>query len=428
MKKNKSLTICLILLSVCLIICVVLLCLLSRGNKESAENFESKDLTYGITANPVDTKSVELNGSQAVKITDFAVNLFRECAKSDDNVLISPVSVLYALAMTANGARNETLLQMENVLGGPTDDLNPYLNAYMKALPQSSYYKLNIANAVWFTEADRFTVNTDFLQTNADYYGAGIFQAPFDKSTLRDINNWVKEKTDNMIKDDILDDIPQEAVMYVVNALTFDAEWQKIYMDAQVRDDVFTTEDGKKQHAEFMYSAENVYLEDEKVTGFIKDYKNLKYSFVALLPKEGITVQDYIESMSGERLHALLSEPQYYSVDAAMPKFESDYDVEMRRILTDMGMADAFDVAKADFSGLGTSCAGNIYIDRVLHKTSITVDERGTKAGAATVVELVDCALPKERKEVCLNRPFIYMIIDREAKLPLFIGTEMEIQ
>lgn len=387
-------------------------------------------MTLGITANYIDTESVELNGSQAVNVTDFAVRLFSKSAESGDNVLISPVSVLYALAMTANGAQNNTLSQMENVLGESTANLNSYLNAYMKALTQSSSCKLNIANAVWFTDKERFTVNKNFLQTNADYYGAGIFKAPFDKSTLGDINNWVREKTDNMIENDILDEIPKEAVMYVVNALTFDAEWQNIYMDVQVREDVFTKENGEKQNTDFMYSQESLYLEDEKATGFIKDYKSSKYSFVALLPKEGISVQDYIASMSGEKLHSLLSQPQHYQVDAAIPKFKNDYFVEMKRILTDMGMQDAFHPIEADFTGLGKSSAGNIYINRVLHKTAITVDERGTKAGAATIVELLDEAVPYkgERKEVFLNRPFIYMIIDREANLPLFIGTEMEIQ
>lgn len=109
-----------------------------------------------------------------------------------------------------------------------------------------------------------------------------------------------------------------------------------------------------------------------------------------------------------------------------MPKFETEYDVEMSDILKEMGMPIAFEPTKADFAGIGTSTEGGVYISRVLHKTFISVGEKGTKAGAATVVE-ANCgsAMPREPKEVYLDRPFVYMLIDCENNIPFFIGTLM---
>lgn len=142
-------------------------------------------------------------------------------------------------------------------------------------------------------------------------------------------------------------------------------------------------------------------------------------------------MSEYISSLTGEKLMSLLNNSQSVPVDAAIPKFENEYDTEMSEILKGLGMPDAFDFGQADFSGLGTSTKGNLYINRVLHKTYIAVDEKGTKAGAATAVEVLDgapMADPTERKIVYLNRPFIYMLIDCEAKLPVFMGTVMDIK
>ncbi len=396
-----------------------------RDGKSRPISGSSIDLSSNIQADPVDADSTALKGDTAIASADFAVRLFQASIKPGENTLVSPVSVLYALAMTANGAKGDTLAQMEKVLGASVPELNVYLRAYMDSLSESEKYKLNIANAIWFTDKQSFTADPEFLQKNADNYGAGIYQAPFDETTLDDINKWVEYKTDGMIKD-ILDRIPESAVMYLVNALAFDAEWEEIYKENKIRDSIFTTEDGEEQEAELMYSEERRFLEDENAVGFIKYYADQKYAFAALLPDEGITVADYAASLTGEKLHGLLSDPEIVKVRAAIPKFESEYSTEMSSILADMGMPDAFDVERADFSGLAESTEGNIFINRVLHKTFIAVDERGTKAGAATVVEMIaeSCAPGYEEiREVILNRPFVYMLIDCESNLPLFIGT-----
>ena len=227
----------------------------------------------------------------------------------------------------------------------------------------------------------------------------------------------------------ILDEIPDEAVMYLVNALAFEAEWSEIYDKNQVRDGQFTKEDGTKQNAEFMYGSEGKYLEDKNAIGFIKYYKGCEYAFVAMLPNEGVSVSEYIASLDGESLRALLANKQRATVNTAIPKFETEYNVEMSEILSAMGMQDAFRSEKADFTALGASSAGNIYINRVLHKTFISVGEKGTKAGAATVVEMTDGMVAViDPKQVYLDRPFVYMLIDCKNDIPFFIGTMMDIQ
>jgi serpin B len=289
---------------------------------------------------------------------------------------------------------------------------------------------MSLANSIWFTDDPNFLVEQSFLQTNADYYGAGAYKAAFDEGTRNDINNWVKEHTDGMIPE-ILDEIPDEAIMYLVNALAFEAEWADVYEEHQIREGRFTMEDGTRQDVDMMHSEEYAYLEDDMATGFIKYYKDRKYAFVAMLPNEGVTVSQYVDSLTGEYLRELLNNPQDVTVFASIPKFETEYGIEMSEVLQKMGMTDAFDWRVADFSRLGTYNVDgmNIFINRVLHKTFISVSEQGTKAGAATVVEIApgSAAPEMEFKEVILDRPFVYMLIDCETNLPFFIGTMMNV-
>ncbi len=385
----------------------------------------AENLMDGVTANKV--KTLDTLESQNEAVTDFALRLFSATEQSGENTLISPLSVIAALAMTANGASGTTLAEMEEVLGMTSDELNLYLYTYLNALPEGDKYKLRVANSIWFSDDEKLTVNNAFLQKNADYYGAEIYKTPFNDQTKRDINNWVRKGTDGMIPK-ILDSIPEDVIMYLINTLAFEAEWTEIYERDQVRDGVFTGEDGAEQNARFMYCDEYAYLEDDNATGFIKYYKGRKYAFAALLPNEGVTVTEYLNSLDGEKLNTMLSNPTSTTVKTAIPKFKTEYSVEMSKILSDMGMPTAFNVTFADFSALGSYEDENIFINKVLHKTYIEVAERGTKAGAVTVIEMAKgTAMPDEPKRVYLDRPFVYMIIDCENNVPLFLGTLMDL-
>lgn len=408
------------------------LCLLLTGC--SGKTASSQDLMAELapTVSPI---TIDDNAPQTMDpedpavwenalVADFGLRLFRASFREDTNTLISPFSVLAALSMTANGAAGQTLTQMETVLGQPTDGLN---NWYRYGVAQDDV--LHMANGIWFRDTSGLKVEEAFLQKNADHFGAGIYKAPFDQTTLADINGFVEENTKGMVKD-IVKEIPEEAMMYLVNALSFEAQWQEVYEQTQVYDSTFTTEQGEQRQVELMHSQENLYLENDLATGFLKPYKtgDGRYAFAALLPKEGVTVKQLVEGLDGMQLQSFLANPQQGVVLADIPKFEISFETDLSQVLASMGMGDAFDPQAADFSAMGTSREGNLCISRVLHKTYISVAEQGTKAGAATVVEMAcGAAFMPQIKEVVLDRPFLYMIVDRESNTPIFMGALMDI-
>ncbi len=362
----------------------------------------------------------EVPESQAPAVTDFGLNLLRSSLDGEKNVLLSPLSAVYALGMTANGAQGESLSQMEAVLGAPVGVLNDYLYTYMTGRDDT----LKLANALWVRDREGFTVEDVFLDICVNYYRAEVFQGPLEPGT---INGWVSKKTDGMIPE-LIDQVPEEALLYLVNALAFEASWPEPYREDQVHQGDFTCGDGTLQKAEFLWSEEHLYLEDDLATGFVKHYEGGEYAFAALLPRDGVCVEDYLGSLTGEALLALLADPQSSTVTTAIPKFEVRYTGELSGPLKEMGMTVPFDENAADFSGIGTSEIGNLYISRVLQQTVITMGEQGTKAGAATAVEM-NCgtALMPERKEVILDRPFVYVLMDLKENVPLFIGVLMEL-
>ena len=379
---------------------------------------EIRDLMAEVTAE----EAVVLDALDDGAMAAFSVALFQNAAREGENTLLSPLSVLSALAMTGNGALGETRAQMENVMGLRLTELNSYLRNFM----DSHTEQLKLANSIWFNSSGALEVEPEFLETNQQYFGADLYEAPMSPETCQAINRWVSEKTDGMIPE-ILDEIPPDAMMYLVNALAFEARWPEVYLETSVQEGIFTGEDGSEQPVELMCSRENLYIEDALATGFIKPYEDGRYAFVALLPNEGVRVSDYVASLSGEGLQEMLRNPGSATVYAAIPKFETEYAVDMAGVLKSMGMEYAFDSALADFSGIGTCQQGKLYISRVLHKTHLTVAEQGTTAGAATVVEInVGSAFAPDPKEVILNRPFVYMIVDLEAAAPVFLGTQMD--
>ncbi len=220
---------------------------------------------------------------------------------------------------------------------------------------------------------------------------------------------------------EIMNHIDPDARMYLINALAFHAEWKTVYESSDIYDQVFTNSNGVEKKVSMMHSLETNYLEGEQETGFIKPYAE-GYSFAALLPDENISIEDYISSLDADRLSEILNTVRICpeEVYATMPKFKGDFDVILNQILSHMGMPDAF-TGNADFTGIADN---DLYIENIIHKTYIEVDEQGTKAAAVTAVELNnEAVVTAEPKFVTLDRPFIYMIIDNNNKLPIFIGT-----
>ncbi len=383
---------------------------------------QAADLMENITAQSVKEKAPD-NLFRTAYCT-FTANLLKESVSREKCTLVSPLSVMLALAMTANGANTQTLAEMENALGGvEINALNEYLYTYQNSLPSSEKVKFSIANSIWFRQ-DFAKVNPDFLQTNADYYGAAAYKEPFDDSTVKRINKWVDNGTDGMI-DKIIDSINPNTIIYLINCLAFDGEWEKTYEKSDVFNHVFTDVKSRRQNVDFLHSDEQVYLSCDGAKGFMKYYKGGDYAFAALLPDEDVSIYDFVENLSGEKLINILDNGSNETVYTAMPKFEFDFDIELTDTLKEMGMVSAFDAESADFSKMAKN---DCFISTVIHKTYICVDEHGTKAGAITLVGVDEKSAEVVAKEVILNRPFVCAIIDTENRLPIFIGvvTTME--
>lgn len=384
-----------------------------------------EDLMRGISARKVTER---YDYAEMAEITDLALNLLKKCSDGKTNTLLSPLSILACLGMVLNGAESDTLAGMERALGLDRKTVNLFIYDYMANLPVSDDCKMELANSIWIRDTREFRPRQDFLQQNADYYQADAYYLPFDQETVKKVNNWCADHTDGMIKE-ILNRLDSDSIMLLINALVFDAKWADPYYTTDVSYDEFTKEDGTKQNASFMHSTEYRYLSDAHASGFIKNYTGQKFAFAALLPEEGMSVSDYLDTLTGEGLYRMLSDTDSYTtVYAALPKFKVAYEKSLKDVLSDMGMEKAF-TPEADFSKLGEMAGGEpIYIGEVKHKTFIEVGEQGTRAGAVTMAEMkCGSAMPEDPKTVTLDRPFVYMLIDLEHNMPFFIGTVMEL-
>ena len=399
--------------------------LASCGKNSGGKTAQAVDLTDQIQ--PQQVSGTVTDESFRAAQTAFALNLMQKTVQENQgNVLISPYSVMQALAMAANGANGETLTQMEQALGGiPIEELNKYLLSQRESQPNTNQCKLLNANSIWFRDdKNAIEVKQDFLQTNKNYYGANVYKEPFNQETVNHINRWCSDHTDKMIPK-LLNEISGDSVMYLINAVLFDAKWESPYREEPAEYE-FQAVDGSTQKAKMMLSDEFTYLSDDHAAGFVKPYADGKYAFAALLPEKGMSVQDYIAGLTPESLQHTLNHPEICSVSTGLPQFSYDFDTEMSDSLKAMGMQQAF-TDNADLSRIGTAPDGNLCLGKVLHKTHIAVDTNGTKAAAVTAVEVNSCAAAEDTKHVFLNRPFLYMILDTETNLPVFMGTLAEI-
>ncbi|MBE5024408.1 serpin family protein [Olsenella sp. DSM 107455] len=382
-------------------------------------NLTATELTAGIE--PAGAASLEVG--EGADTYDFALGLLRE-STGEESTLVSPLSVLSALALAESGADGATLAQMEQVTGMSVDELTDALQAYGMLDDDEA---LSLANSVWLKDGDGLEVESDFLETCAGQLGAQVFSAPFDDSTVDDVNAWISEKTHEMIPQ-MLNQISGDTQVLLVNALAFEGGWEDPFDSELTSPDTFTREDGTERDVTMMRSTENDYLESELATGFIKPYEGYDYAFVGLLPAEGTTVDELLASLDGAALEELLTPVDGAGAEIGLLKFTATYEAELGGALRALGMTDAFDGNLADFSRMGTSDKGPLAVGGVLHKTFIDVNEEGTRAAAATVIPMDGVAAPGgpiEYHEVILDRPFVYLIMDLRCDLPVFAGTYM---
>lgn len=398
-------------------------------NNRSIPSPESKkNLTNTLHSEEISDQTAD--DAFIASTADFSIELFRQSVQNGavgKNILISPESVLSALAMTANGAGGATRSDMESVLcnGMTMEEFNPYMYTYNNKLTESEDVTFHLANSVWIKDnEEEITVHEDFLQTDKNYYNADAFLAAFDGETVTDINNWVNTNTNGMIPT-LLNEIPEGTVMYLINALAFEGTWETPYEEYQINEEgTFTNCNGTEETVPMLNSTERIYLTGDHATGFIKYYEGGEFAFLALLPEEGMTAEEYVDTLTAEEYLSLYNNREYRDVIVRIPEFSYEYSTELKKPLSNMGMAGAFSPS-ADFTNMADTNTGELFISRVLHKTYIELDRAGTKAAAVTAVEIKNesCALDTEEPPtVFLDRPFVYAIIDTETGLPVFMG------
>lgn len=357
---------------------------------------------------------------------DFAVKLFQDsnASKSADNHCFSPLSVMLALSMAANGADGQTLAEMEALLGGDlsVDEMNATLRTWLTAMMQRKYSSstLNAANSIWVREGI-FKVDPTFLQTNANYYRSDFYEAPFNDSTADDINRWINHHTNGMIEK-MVDEIDDRTMMYLINTLYLDAVWQCKYKDEQLSEGIFHGTSGDST-VTMMYAQEDYVLSMDGAIGFAKAMDG--YSFVAILPDEGIDIGDFVASLTAEQLQAFRGSSSRAEVHTKLPSFSYDSSITLTDLLKAY-IPSAMNPLTADFSKMGETIHGDtLYIENIQQNTSITLDKDGVCGAAGTILTPPGeggepSTLPVY--EITLDRPFVYLITDNTTGLPIFMG------
>ncbi len=401
-----------------------------------AVTVKAEDLMEGYTRTTADAGLTADQKSAGQKAClDFAFDLFTESlkdesTKNDPNRMISPLSAMMCLALIANGTDGNTKAQMEQALGLPVEDLDRFLYDYWQSVETTDDCKVALANSVWFRDdADRLKVEPAFLQSVADWYQAQAYAAPFNDSTVKDVNRWCADHTDGMI-DHILDKFDPRDMMILINALMFDAKWAEQYEKKDVRDEKFANADGTRSDVKMLRSEEHTFLWGDNFRAFAKYYKGGRYAFVGMLPDEGVDVMDLAASLSGDVWAQTWAQKESREVHAGIPEFSFDFNIRLDDTLKAMGMTDLFDPTFCDLSK-AASCEGeNLYMGLVEQKTHIELDRNGTKAAAITwgIMKAGSAAPSDEPIYIILDRPFVYAIVDTESGLPLFIGVVTELK
>lgn len=396
------------------------------GKKVDKSSYENGNLLKDVKVKEV--SGVMPDEKYYEEMTNFAVGLFTASTYGDvlegQNVLISPESVQLALSMTANGADGVTLEEMKNVLyvNGDFDRRNSQNYEYIKRQHNEEDVNINIANSIWYRDCD-YVVNKEFLSIDKTYYDADAYMKPFDDSTINEINSWVSEKTNGKVPY-IINNIPDNTVMYLVNATTFDGKWEKEYKPSNILENQkFYNHDGSVSDVTMLVSKEGYYVNDGKAKGFVKPYKGGKYGFYALLPYN-CSIEEYMTDMTGKSFLELYNTgDEMEGATVFIPEFDCEYKTVMNTALSQMGMPSAFNM-EADFSKMSEDGNSEIYISSLMHRTHIELNREGTKAEAATTVEMsLKCAADMNiNDEIILDHPFIYAIVDMQSGMPMFMG------
>ena len=375
----------------------------------------------------------------------FAFDLYRELSSENGNLFYSPYSISVALGMTYAGARDETESQMADTLhfGLPQDALHPAFNTLHLDLDSRSgdkddndpsAFRLNVANALWGQQGYQFL--DEFTTVVGENYGTAVIPTDFvgrpEESRVR-INDWVADETDDLIKDLIPQGKFEEAppALVLTNAIYFNAAWLRKFKTMPTPTD-FHKLDGETVTLTMMNrKGKRRYASGDGYQAVDLLYSFSKMSMTILLPDSG-TFQAFEKSLDDELVARITEDLETRQVVLTMPKFEFQSKFDLVDTLMTMGMTNAFDPSRADFSGMdGHSCMAMdvqcLVISDVIHKAFVAVNEEGTEAAAATAsIAIPVSGAPGPPVEVIVDRPFIFLIRDRATGTILFVGRVLD--
>lgn len=344
------------------------------------------------------------------------------------NVFISPCSIAMALDMTVSGAVGETQRAMMQTLaldGLTLADVNQASLDLRKVLVKpDTKVTLSIANSIWLGKGIKFV--PDFLDMGSKFYGAKLANADFESDrAARTINGWVKDNTDGKIPE-LLDVRPMPGIVCeLVNAVYFEGRWTDVFEKSRTAPRSFTLLDGSKKRVPMMSrSGAYEYLERPGFQAIRLPYGKERLAMYVFLPAQSSSLDTFCKTLTAENWAAWMKTFGTQSGEIVLPKFRAEYGAKLNDALKAMGMGIAFEQGKADFSGM-CGKPGEVWIDQVLHKTYVDVDEEGTKAAAATSAVMTmagELHIPGKPFEMVVDRPFFCAIVDRATGAVLFAG------
>ncbi|KAA3629005.1 MAG: serpin family protein [Bacteroidetes bacterium] len=354
----------------------------------------------------------------------FGFNIFKALheEKPLDNIFISPLSISTALTMTQNGADGDTKTQMQEVLQTSDLDIQAVNEAYqylLTTLPDlDPSVQLDLANSIWYHY--EFPVYPEFLDANETYFNSEVIEADFrDPETVNDINGWVSDNTNGKIPT-VLDQIPQAAIMYLINAIYFKGDWQYTFDEDMTYETSFFKHDGSTVPIDMMGwegATDLPYFENELFQAIDLPYGDGQFSMTLMLPKNEVGIEGVVAQLNKENWDTWMESFVNQEVHYQMPKFKLEYKKELKDILAAMGMEDLF-TGRCDLSKLGP---GGLIVSKVLHKSFLEINEQGTEAAAVTVVGVETTSVPSIPYMI-LNRSFMLFIRDNVTNSILFMG------
>ncbi|MCX5770675.1 MAG: serpin family protein [Candidatus Hydrogenedentes bacterium] len=372
----------------------------------------------------------------------FALDLYAKLNTNRDNLFFSPFSVSAALAMTYAGAQGATQAQMEQVLHFPFSDekLHASFGSLLQALtyvPASKAgYQLDIANRLWGEEKEYFKFREDFLKLNRDFYGAELEKVSFSKEpgpTADKINKWTSKQTAGKIPEIVnAADFSAYTLLVLTNAIYFKGDWLHEFKEDATKDEPFYLEGGTQKNVPLMHqSIQFGYSSTDSLQILEMGYRGNRLSMVVLLPRDRNGLAALEKELNTDLLYGWLAGLHPEKVEVYFPRFKMESAFNLTDTLKAMGMPDAFTL-QADFMKMIEFTVQpppdqRIWIDKVLHKAYVDVNEKGTEAAAATAVimTLGATAAPEPPPVFRADHPFLFLIQDKPTGSILFLGRVM---